>query len=46
MTYPKILAVLFAILSFRSIEEVIRLLASYNADIIENRKELLLINIF
>lgn len=46
MTYQKILAVLFAILSFTSIKEAIRLLGSYDADIIENRKELLLINIF
>ena len=46
MTYQKILAVLFTILSFTSIKEAMRVFASSDVDIIQNKRELFLFGIF
>jgi hypothetical protein len=46
MTYQKILAVLFTILSFTSIKEAKRVFTSSDADIIENKSWLFPFSIF
>ena len=46
MTYQKILAVLFTILSFTSIKEVLRVFTSSDSDIIENKSWLFPLSIF
>jgi hypothetical protein len=46
MTYQKILAVLFSILSFGAIKETSRVFTSSDSDIIENKSWLLPFSVF